>query len=121
MAVKQVKKGNFLLFWNCDGFSDCRTVVDPGFPIGGMDLVGGAVDPQGGYVLKILHVKMKESGPVGGKCAGRTPLDPPMQNLHLADSYVSPNISLDTFGLVIRPVQTHPRIRLDCSPVWLVH
>ena len=27
---------------------------------------------------------------------------------------------LDTFGLVVRPVQTYPRIRLDCSPVWLV-
>ena len=48
---------------------------------GGVDLVGGAVDPRGGYVLKILHVKMKESGPVGG--GGRAPgapppLDPPM-------------------------------------------
>ena len=31
-----------------------------------MDLVGGAVDPRGGYVSKILHVKRKESGPVGG-------------------------------------------------------
>ena len=31
-----------------------------------MDLVGGAVDPRGGYVSKILHVKTKESGPVGG-------------------------------------------------------
>ena len=33
---------------------------------GGVDLVGGAVDPRGGYVSKILHVKMKESGPIGG-------------------------------------------------------
>ena len=31
-----------------------------------MDLVEGAVDPQGGYVSKILHVKTKESGPIGG-------------------------------------------------------
>ena len=38
-----------------------------------MDLVGGAVDPRGGYVLKILHVKTKESGPVGGAHAGRAP------------------------------------------------
>ena len=53
-------------------------VADPGFPVGGgVDLVGGAVDPWGGYILKILHVKMKESGPVGGG-AGRAPLDPPM-------------------------------------------
>ena len=54
-------------------------VADPGFPIGGrVDLVRGAVDPRGGYVSKILHVKMKESGPVGGARAGRAPLDPPM-------------------------------------------
>ena len=33
---------------------------------GGVDLVRGAVDPRGGYVSKILHVKTKESGPVGG-------------------------------------------------------
>ena len=39
-------------------------VADPGFPVGGgVDLVGGAVDPRGGYVSKILHVKTKESGP----------------------------------------------------------
>ena len=42
-------------------------MADPGFPVGGgVDLVRGAVDPQGGYVSKILHVKTKESGPVGG-------------------------------------------------------
>ena len=47
---------------------------------GGVDLVGGAVDPRGGYVSKILHVKTKESGPIGGGArAGRPPpLDPPM-------------------------------------------
>ena len=33
---------------------------------GGVDLVRGAVDPRGSYISKILHVKMKESGPVGG-------------------------------------------------------
>ena len=49
-------------------------MADPGFPVrGGVDLVGGAMDPRGGYVLKILHVKMKESGPVGGARAGRAP------------------------------------------------
>ena len=55
-------------------------VADPGFSVGGgVDLVGGAVDPRGGYVSKILHVKTKESGPVGGGArAGRGPLDPPM-------------------------------------------
>ena len=51
-----------------------ETVADPGFPVGGgVDLVLGAVDPRGGYVSKILHVKMKESGPVGGARAGRAP------------------------------------------------
>ena len=35
-------------------------VADPGFPVGGgVDLVRGAVDPQGGYISKILHVKTK--------------------------------------------------------------
>ena len=48
-------------------FNDSFAVADPGFPVGGgVDLVRGAVDPRGGYVSKILHVKTKESGPVGG-------------------------------------------------------
>ena len=57
-------------------------MADPGFPVGGgVDLVGGAVDPWGSYVSKILHVKMKESGPVGGGARrARPPLDPPMCN-----------------------------------------
>ena len=40
---------------------------------GSVDLVVGAVDPRGGYILKILHVKTKESGPVGGACARHAP------------------------------------------------
>ena len=44
-----------------------------------MDLVRGAVDPRGGYISKILHVKTKESGPIGGGARrARPPLDPPM-------------------------------------------
>ena len=35
---------------------------------------GGAVDSRGGYVSKMLHVKTKESGPVGG---GGAPGAPP--------------------------------------------
>ena len=56
------------------------SVADPGFPIGGgVDLVRGAVGPRGGYISNILHVKMKESGPVGGGARrARPPLDPPM-------------------------------------------
>ena len=61
-------------------------VADPGFPVGGgmdliwggMDLIRGAMDPRGGYISKILHVKMKESGPIGGRAPGTPPLDPPM-------------------------------------------
>ena len=33
----------------------------------------GGRGPRGGYVSKILHVKTKESGPVGGARAGRAP------------------------------------------------
>ena len=55
------------------------TVADPGFPVGGgVDLVGGGVDSRGSYVSKILYVKMKELGPLGGARAGRAPLDLPM-------------------------------------------
>ena len=57
-------------------------MADPGFPVGGgVDLVGGGVDSRGGYVLKILYVKTKELGPLGGSRAGRAPLDPPMQKV----------------------------------------
>ena len=38
-----------------------------------MDLVGGGVDSRGGYVLKILYVKMKELGPLGGRAPGAPP------------------------------------------------
>ena len=51
----------------------CRpvSVVDPGFP------VGGGVNSRGGYTSKMLYVKTKESGPLGGVRWVR-PLDPPM-------------------------------------------
>ena len=42
-------------------------VADPGFPIGGRRPRGGGV---GGYVLKILYVERKESGPLGGPALG---------------------------------------------------
>ena len=53
-----------------------------------MDLVGGGVDSRGGYVLKILYAKTKESGPLGGRAPGTPPLDPPMlreQHLVISD------------------------------------
>ena len=52
-------------------------VADPGFPRrgGGVDLVGGGRGPpEVATSQKILHVKMKESGPVGGGARpGRAP------------------------------------------------
>ena len=59
----------------------CYTSISDGSRIsrrGGVDLVGGGVDSRGGYVSKILYVKTKELGPLGGVCAGRAPLDLPM-------------------------------------------
>ena len=49
------------------------------FPLGGMDVVKGGVASRGGYISKILYVKMKESGPLGGGVHGARPLDPPKQ------------------------------------------
>ena len=40
---------------------------------GGVDLIRGAVDPWGTYISKILHVKTKESGPIGGCTPGMPP------------------------------------------------
>ena len=49
---------------------------------GGVDLVGGGVDSRGSYVSKILYVKMKELGPLGGGARrARPPLDPPMTSV----------------------------------------
>ena len=46
-------------------------VADPGFPVGGgRGPRRGSMDSQGGYISKILYVKTKESGPLGG---GRAP------------------------------------------------
>ena len=47
-----------------------------GFPVGGRGPRGG-VHSRGGYVSKILYVKMKESGPLGGVRRVH-PLDPSM-------------------------------------------
>ena len=44
------------------------SVADPGFPIGGANLIGG-VNSRRGYISKNLYIEMKESGPLGG-CAG---------------------------------------------------
>ena len=37
---------------------------------GGVDLVAGGVDSRGSYVSKILYVKTKELGPLGGCMPG---------------------------------------------------
>ena len=49
------------------------SVADAGFPVGGVDLVGGGVDSRGSYVSKILYVKTKELGPLGGRAPGAPP------------------------------------------------
>ena len=56
------------------------SVADPGFPIGGVDLLGGHVDPLGGSVdprcghfSPKMCAKMKELGPVGGECTRHAP------------------------------------------------
>ena len=67
---------NTVIHMTCDMYENRKFVSSGGSRIsrrGGMDLVGGSVDPQGGYVSKILHVKMKESGPVEEARAGRAP------------------------------------------------
>ena len=56
-------------------YSSGGSRISPG---GGVDLVGGGVDSRGGYVSKILYVKTKELGPLGGARRARPPLDPPM-------------------------------------------
>ena len=72
-----------LTIYSISGHRRSYTVADPGFPVGGgVDLVGGGVDSQGSYVSKILYVKMKELGPLGGARAGHTPLDPPMLHVN---------------------------------------
>ena len=38
-----------------------------------MDLVEGGVDSRGGYILKIVYVKTKELGPLGGHAPGAPP------------------------------------------------
>ena len=63
-------------------YSD-KTVADPGFPVGGRGpRRGGGVDSRGGYDSKILYVKTKESGPLGGVRRASANVDPPMQNHH---------------------------------------
>ena len=50
------------------------SVVDPGFPVGGgRGPRRGGMDSRGGYVSQILHVKTKESGPLGGRAPARPP------------------------------------------------
>ena len=67
-----------ILFYSIITGFKTESVADPGFPIGGRGPRRGGVDSRGGYVSKILYVKTKESGSVGGVCAGHAPLDPPM-------------------------------------------
>ena len=49
-----------------------KAVVDPGFPVGGVDPLGG-MDLQCWCFLVKIYAKMKELGPIGG-CAPGMPL-----------------------------------------------
>ena len=67
-------------------------MADPGFPVGGLGPhVGGGMDSQGGYVSKILYVKMKESGPLGGSANAK---------IRILESLV-PEFFLDTKRVLI--------------------
>ena len=91
-------------------------MADPGFPVGGgVDLVRGAVDPRGGYVLKILHVKTKESGPVGGGRApgAPPPLDPPMK-------YTQDPEGLTCGQSVHVKSQNFQKHNISCKSIWVI-
>ena len=85
-------------------------MADPGFPVGGRGpRRGGPWTPEAGTFQKILYVKMKESGPVGGARAGRAPLDPPMDQFttliqaetFLIPLWFTPLINLSVFALYV--------------------
>ena len=86
MKIKTILAHDFLVYF-ASLFSPFAPYqwVDQGFPIGGCGPhTGGPWTPEAATFSKILHVKMKESGPIGGACAGaHTPLDPPM---HMAEA-----------------------------------
>ena len=63
-----------------------------------MDLVGGGVDSRGSYVSKILYVKTKELGPLGGPRAGRPPRS---ANEHLGVFYFLFNAP--SYGRIMPP------------------
>ena len=48
-------------------------MADPGFPVGGIDLVGGSLTPETVALQKFLYVKTKESGPLGRRVPGTPP------------------------------------------------
>ena len=56
------------------------------------------MDPWGGYVSKILHVKMKESGPVGGARARRVPHRSANANSYLTSLIWPFPLTAFTFG-----------------------
>ena len=67
-----------------------------------MDLVRGGVDFRGDYVSKILYVKTKELGPLGGRVPGTPPLDPPMKrSVFFVQGPNDPNTHMLYIGLSI--------------------
>ena len=54
------------------------TVADPGFPVGGVDLMGGR-GPRGGYGYENFVCQNERIWTRRGACAGHAPLNPPME------------------------------------------
>ena len=65
---------------------------------GGVDLVEGGVGSRGGYISKILYVKTKELGSLGGRAPGAPPLDPPMVTYPAATANSLPSCVLISRG-----------------------
>ena len=75
-------------------------MADPGFPVGGggVGLVGGGVDSQGGYMSKILYVKMKDLGPLGGARPPRSAND--VCHIFIKHHYEIDNTSMLTLSFI---------------------
>ena len=87
---------SFIYFLSCTtGIS----VADPGFPVGGRGPRRGGVDSRGSYVSKNLYVKMRESGPLGG----RAPDMPPSRSVN---AYIFLKLLAST-ALVLKAKETN--------------
>ena len=71
------------------------------------------MDFRGGYVSKILYVKMKELGPLGGVCTGHAPLYLPMPAIGtIVKQCIPMGIAWDCFhtGIAIATLLTNDSV-----------